>query len=204
MDLTTVISSLKALAVPSRLDGMKRYGINTSNALGITIPELRKLAKEIKKDHSLSFELWDTGIHEARILASMIDLPNAVSRLQMDKWVADFDSWDLCDQVCGNLLVRTPYVVEKALEYSSSEREFIKRAGFVLIAELPVHNKKIPDQELINLLPVIERESWDNRNFVRKAVNWALRQIGKQNKTLNHAAIEAAYRIAQQDNKAAK
>jgi len=204
LNLSEVIDLLKEKSNPTYFDGMRRYGINTSNALGIRIPELRKLAREIKKNHPLSLELWETGIHEARILASMIDVPTEVTRLQMDQWVAGFDSWDLCDQVCGNLLVRTPYVIEKALEYSASEKEFVKRAGFVLMAELPVHHKKIPDQQLINFLPVIEREAWDERNFVKKALNWALRQIGKQNKTLNHAAIDAAKRIAQQDSKSAR
>lgn len=204
MNVQDVIDHLKQVANATRLEGMKRYGINTSKALGVTVSELRKIAKSIKKDHRLALELWDTGIHECRILATIIDNYKQVTSQQMDKWVGDFDSWDLCDQACGNLFVRTSYAVEKAFEYTSSEKEFIKRAGFVLIAELQVHNKKIVDEELLKFLPVIEREAWDERNFVKKAVNWALRQIGKRSKFLYGPAIECAKRIAQQDSKAAK
>ena len=204
MGAPEIIAHLKQTAIPSRLEGMERYGINTSKALGVTMPELRNLAKLIKKDHELALELWGTGIHECRILASIIDDYKQVMPQQMDKWAADFDSWDVCDQVCGNLFVRTPYAVEKAFEYTSSEKEFVKRAGFVLIAQLQVHNKKIADEELLKFLPVIEREAWDDRNFVKKAVNWALRQIGKRSKFLHGPAIECAKRIARQDSKSAK
>lgn len=204
MDIQQVIDLLKQNADASRLEGMKRYAIDTSNAFGVTMPEIRKVAKELKKDHTLALELWTTGIRECQILASLIDDRMQVTKEQMDRWTADFNSWEVCDQVCGNLFVRTPYAVEKALEYSSSEKEFIKRAGFVLMAEMQVHNKKIKDEELLQFFPIIEREAWDDRNFVKKAVNWALRQIGKRNITLNKPAIECAKRIAKQDSRAAK
>jgi len=204
MDVQQVIDLLKQKADPSRLEGMRRYAIDTSNAFGVTMPEIRNVAKGIKKDHLLAQQLWKTGIRECQILASLIDDKKLVTKQQMDRWTADFNSWEVCDQVCGNLFVRTPYAMEKALEYSSSEKEFVKRAGFVLMAEMQVHNKKIKDQELLQFFPIIEREAWDDRNFVKKAVNWALRQIGKRNITLNKPAIECAKRIAKQETRAAR
>lgn len=168
------------------------------------MPEIRKLARSIKKDHALALELWETGIHEARIMASLIDAPKLVTSQQMDAWVKDFHSWDLCDQVCGNLFDRTAFAIEKALLYSSHSEEYIKRAGFVLMAEFAVHDKKADNEAFIALMPVIEREAWDDRNFVKKAVNWALRQIGKRNPELRVAAIACANRMLQQNTKAAK
>lgn len=183
---------------------MKRFGVDNSKALGVSLPDLRKVAKGIKKDHQLALDLWATCIHECRVLASLVDDPKLVTPGQMDSWAADFYSWDVCDQVCGNLFDRTPYAIEKALEYSRSEKEYIKRAGFVLMAEFAVHDKKANDEAFIQFFPIIEREAWDDRNFVKKAVNWALRQIGKRNKNLGKAAKECALRIAQQESKAAK
>jgi len=139
---------------------MLRFGVDNSKAFGVPIPELRKLAKSLKKNHQLALELWDTGIHEARILASMIDDPALVTPEQMDGWVKDFYAWDLCDQVCGNLFDRTLFAIEKALTYTSREEEYIKRAGFVLMAEYAVHNQIADDDTFIDLLPVIEREAW--------------------------------------------
>jgi 3-methyladenine DNA glycosylase AlkD len=204
MNAVEVIDLLKQQSNAMHLDGMKRFGIDNSQALGVSIPKVRQLAKEIKKDQTLSLELWDTGIHECRILASMIGDPTLVTAQQMDKWVADFHSWDVCDQVCGNLFDRTEFAMDKAIEYSASEQEYIKRAGFVLMAEFAVHDKKAADDEFIKFFPIIEREAWDDRNFVKKAVNWALRQIGKRNKTLHKIAIETAKRISQQDSRPAK
>lgn len=199
-----IIELLKQKSNPANLAGMKRFGIEVETALGTPIPELRKLAKIIKKDHHLALALWETGIHEARILASMIDDPKLVTTEQMDKWVGDFNSWDVCDQACGNLFDKTPFAIEKALQYSLAKEEFIKRAGFVLMAEYAVHHKKADNQTFLALLPIIEREAWDERNFVKKAVNWALRQIGKRNGVLKYAAIDTADRILLQNTKAAK
>jgi 3-methyladenine DNA glycosylase AlkD len=199
-----VIELLRQSADRSRLEGMKRFGIDTSKAMGVTMPEIRKIARHIKKDHALALELWETGIRECQILASLIDDYRQVTPQQMDHWVSDFNSWEVVDQTCGNLFVRTPYAIEKALEYCLSEKEFVKRAGFVLIAELQVHNKKINDKELMQFFPVIEREAWDDRNFVKKAVNWALRQIGKRSKALRQPAIECAKRIARQESRSAR
>nr|DAH99205.1 MAG TPA: AlkD-like protein [Caudoviricetes sp.] len=203
-DVSEVISFLKEKADDIYLAGMERYGIDNTNAIGVRLPELRKLAKIIKKDHQLALALWDTGLHEARLLASLIDDPAQVTEEQIDNWTKDFYSWDLCDQVCGNLFDRTPFAMSKALEFSAHEAEFIKRAGFVLMAEYAVHNKKATNESFIALMPIIEREAWDNRNFVKKAVNWALRQIGKRNEILKAVAIQTAQNISKQDHKAAK
>jgi 3-methyladenine DNA glycosylase AlkD len=204
MDVTEVIDALKDLADAKYHAGMTRFGISNDKALGVKIPELRKIAKLIKTDHQLAQKLWDTEIHEARILASMIDDPKQVTPKQIDAWTKDFVSWDVCDQVCSNLFDRTPYTIDKALEYSKHKEEFIKRAGFVLMASLSVHDKKAPDEVFIRFFQIIEREAWDDRNFVKKAVNWALRQIGKRNSTLRALAIECAEEILKQDSKAAK
>jgi 3-methyladenine DNA glycosylase AlkD len=204
MNLEQTLALLKEKSNAKYLAGMRRFGIENMHALGIPVPELRKLAKVIKKDHALALALWKTNLHEARLLASMIGDPALFTEEQADKWVKDFNSWDVCDQVCGNLLDRTSFAIEKAFAYSAHEEEFIKRAGFVLMAEYAVHNKSAENEVFISFLPVIEREAWDDRNFVKKAVNWALRQIGKRNNDLKTAAIESANRILSQNSKAAK
>jgi len=204
MPVTEIIDLLKEKADAKYHTGMLRFGIDNAKALGVKIPEVRKLAKIIKKDHELALQLWETGIHEARILASLVADPKLVTPQLIDSWTKDFTSWDICDQACGNLFDRTPYAIEKALAFSKHEEEFVKRAGFVLMAELAVHDKKANDKVFIQFFPVIEREAWDNRNFVKKAVNWALRQIGKRNDTLRPLAIQCAERILLQDTKPAK
>jgi 3-methyladenine DNA glycosylase AlkD len=204
MNIDEVITLLRQKSNPAYLEGMKRFAIETNKALGIPIPELRKVARVIKKDHALALILWDAGWHETRILASMIDDPLLVTSKQINDWVNDFNSWDICDQVCGNLFDRTPFAIEKALAFSGNNQEFIKRAGFVLMAEFAVHNKTADDKAFVNFLQIIEREAWDNRNFVKKAVNWALRQIGKRNYILKILAIETANRILLQESKSAK
>jgi len=191
-----ILTRLHVLANPVNVAGMARYGINAHDTLGISIYTLRPIAKEIGRDHQLALALWDSGIHEARILASYIDDPHLVTEEQIERWVSDFDSWDVCDQVC-DLFGRTPFAYPKAFEWSEREEEFVKRAGFVLMAELAAHDKKAPDEKLAQFLPVIARESTDERNFVKKAVNWALRNIGKRNRYLNGLAIETAGQIRQ-------
>ena len=203
-DVLFVLEQLKEKADAAYLKGMARFGIDSSQALGVKLPEIRKLAKVIKKDHELALALWDTQIHEARLLASMIADPKQVTFELMDSWTSDFYSWDICDQVCGNLFDRTPFAIDKAVEYSSHEQEFVKRAGFVLMAEYAVHNKTAPDEIFIDLFPIMEREAWDNRNFVKKAINWALRQIGKRNNILKVKAINTAHNIYGQPSKSAK
>ena len=199
-----VLEHLKEKADANYLKGMARFGIDNSKALGVKLPEIRKLAKIIKKDHELALALWDTQIHEARILASLIADPKQVTAELMDSWTGDFYSWDICDQLCGNLFDRTPFAIDKAIEYSAHEQEFVKRAGFVLMAEYAIHNKNAPDDVFINLFPIMEREAWDDRNFVKKAVNWALRQIGKRNNILKVKAINTARNIYNQPAKSAK
>jgi 3-methyladenine DNA glycosylase AlkD len=190
-----VLDRLRALAEPGNKEGMARFGIETATALGVRVPRIRALGKELGKDHHLAQELWETGVHEARVLACFVDVPAEVTRAQMESWAADFDSWDVVDQCCSNLFDKTPFAYEVANQWSESDQEFVKRAGFALMACLAVHDKAAPDEALAAFLPVIERESDDDRNFVKKAVNWALRQIGKRSPSLNRAAIESARRI---------
>jgi 3-methyladenine DNA glycosylase AlkD len=199
-----IIAHLKSLANPDNVAGMRRYGISTENALGISIYTLRPLAKEIGRDHELALALWESGIHEARILAAYIDDPSLISEAQMERWALDFDSWDVCDQVCSSLFDRTPFAYQKALEWSEREEEFVKRAGFVLMAALSVHDKKAPDQRFEQFFPVIVREATDERNFVKKAVKWALGQIGKRSRDLNELAIKTAQQVRQIDSPAAR
>ena len=204
MDRNQIIKKLKSLANPKNVAGMARFGINPKSTLGIPIPETRNLAKEIGKDHKLAQELWKTGIHEARILAGMIDDPTAVTEKQMDSWVKDFDSWDVCDQVCSNLFDKTPYAYGKAKEWTARDREFTRRAGFVLMACLAVHDKKAPDSKFLPFFALIKKYSTDDRNFVKKAVNWALRQMAKAKPGLKKKAIETAKEIQKIDSKSAK
>ena len=181
--------------------GMARYGIKTDNALGTSMPALRKISKALGRDHELARELWATGIHEARILASIVEDPARVTKKQMETWVKDFDSWDVCDQVCMNLFDKTPYAYEKALAWSSRRAEFVKRAGFAMMAALAVHDKQATNGAFQPFLESIIRESADDRNFVRKAVNWALRSIGKRNAALNKKAVAAAKTIQKMESK---
>ena len=194
-----ILSELKSLKNRRNIEGMARFGIRGKNLLGIPKPVLDKMAKAIGKDHDLALELWNSKIHEARILAALVGIAAKVTPSQMEKWVKDFDSWDICDQVCGTLFDRTPYAYSKALQWSRRKSEFEKRAGFVLMAEMAVHDKGAPDKIFISFLPILRRESWDERNFVKKAVNWALRQIGKRNPRLKRAAIAEAKRIQRID-----
>ena len=204
MQYNDTLEKLKTLANPKAVEGMARYGINPENTLGISIPNLRGIAKEIGRNHDLAQQLWASGIHEARILASMIDDPEMTTEEQMDSWVKDFDSWDVCDQCCMNLLGKTRFAYRKAVEWSASEQEFVKRAGFVMMACLAVSDKKADDNQFEAFFPVIKEGASDNRNFVKKAVNWALRQIGKRNRGLNRKSIETAEDISKMDSKSAR
>lgn len=204
MTFEEIVKELKASADAEAAAGMSRFGINTDNALGISISDLRKIAKRIEKDHRTAQKLWATEIHEARILASIIDEPKFVTEEQMENWVKDFNSWDLCDQVCNNLFRKTDYAYIKAVEWSGSSEEFVKRAGFVLMAVTAVHDKETDDEIFIDFLDLVKKEAEDDRNFVKKAVNWALRQIGKKNKKLKRAAVEKAEEIKQLDSKSAR
>lgn len=196
-DFHEIMKKLKFLANPDSLDGMTRFGINIDKCYGISIPDLRSMAKTIGRDHILAQKLWQTGIHDARLLATMVDKPELVDEKQMERWVNDFNSWDICDQCCSNLFSYSPLAWQKAVEWTVSRQEYVKRAGFVLMATLAVHDKETPDKDFINFFPLLLRESYDERNFVKKAINWALRQIGKRNQNLNKEAIVAAKDIAE-------
>ncbi|MCL5439225.1 MAG: DNA alkylation repair protein [Patescibacteria group bacterium] len=199
-----IVKKLKSLANPKNVAGMARFGINPKGTLGVSIPEIRNIAKGIGKNHGLAIELWESGIHEARLLAGFIDDPKLVTEKQIDQWTADFDSWDVCDQVVSNLFDKTPFAWKKAFEFSKNSKEFVKRTGFVLMAALSVHDKKAKDQDFLKFFPIVKREATDERNFVKKAVNWALRQIGKRNLRLNKEAIKTAEVIKKIDSKAAR
>ena len=200
----TILERLRAMESPKDREGMARYGIKTDDAFGVSLYVLRDMAKEIGTDHELALALWETGNHEARLLAGIVDDPAQVTREQMDRWVADFDSWDICDQGCSNLFDQTPYAYEKAFEWAEDTREFVRRAGFVMMAALAVHDKKAGDEAFEQFYPVMKKFATDDRNFVRKAVNWALRNIGKRNIALNVSAIRTAREIQAIDSKAAR
>jgi 3-methyladenine DNA glycosylase AlkD len=204
MEYTEILARLRSLANPDNVAGMARYGINPENTLGISIPVLRKLAKEAGRDHALAQQLWGSGLHEARILAAFVDDPRQVTPEQMEAWVETFDSWDVCDQVCCNLFDRTPWAYGKAAAWSGRSEEFVKRAGFALMAALAWHDKKAPDSALEAFLPLIQQEAGDGRNYVKKAVSWALRHIGKRNRHLNAMAVQTAQQMQQANSKAAR
>lgn len=199
-----MMEQIKSRGNPKARAGMARYGIETGRAFGVSVPAIRDLAKKTGKSHDLAARLWKTGIHEARLLAGMIDEPGKVTEKQMDEWVADFDSWDIVDGTCGNLFDKTPFAVKKAQEWTNRKEEYVKRAGFVMMAELAVHEKMGSDKTFSEFLPFIVRGSSDDRNFVKKAVNWALRQIGKRNLNLNRLAIQTAREIQMHESKPAK
>lgn len=202
--ISEILEKLKSLSNPKAIEGMAKFGITPKNTYGVSIPNLRKIAKEIGVNHELATKLWEMELRETRILASMIDEPEKVKEEQMEKWVNEFDYWEICDQVCQNLFTYTKFAYKKAIEWSEREDEFVKRAGFALMAWLAFKYKEADDDEFEKFFPIIKRESTDNRNFVKKAVNWALRQIGKRNLILNRKAIEVAKEIQKIDCKTAK
>lgn len=204
MTVKEIITFLKKNTNQKNREGMARFGINSSNAFGISMPLLRKLGKEIGRDHKLAVELWKTGFHEARILSCLIADPALTTPALMNKWVKDFNSWDLCDQCCMNLFVNTPYAMEKIFEWNDSPKEFVKRASFTLMATSAVHRKDWNEKDFLNFFPLIEKHAGDERNFVKKAVNWALRQIGKRNRSLNGKAIEFSEKLLKSGSKSAK
>jgi 3-methyladenine DNA glycosylase AlkD len=205
MKVTEVVKRLEAMADPKALEGLAKFGSRPKNALGgITVPTLHSLAKEVGRNHELAQELWATGLHEARMLACLIDDPKLVSEEQMERWVRDFDAWDICDTCCGYLFDKTALNYRKAIEWSERDEEYVKRAAFALMAYLAVHDKKAPNEKFLQFLPLIKREAGDNRNFVKKAVNWALRSIGKRNIALNEAAVAAARDIRESNSGSAK
>jgi 3-methyladenine DNA glycosylase AlkD len=207
MTAAEVLKKLKSLGSPENVAGMARFGIVT-DSFGITAPVLKQIARDVKKGavdrHALALELWESRNYEARAIAFMIDDRKQVTRKQMESWVRDFDNWATVDGACSYLFCRTEFAYEKAFEWAERKPEFEKRAGFAMMAYLTVHDKKADDEKFAAFLPVIEKHSYDERNFVKKAVNWALRQVGKHNLRLHKLAIETAERILLQDTKTAR
>lgn len=203
-DVTTIIARLEALASPADAAGMARFGIRGARVLGVPVKTLRAIAREIGRSHALAEGLWASGIHEARILASIVAEPQRVDPAQMERWVADLDSWDLCDQCCTNLWVRTPFAHNTALEWSEREAEFVKRAGFVLMAQVAGKDTNAPTELFHRYLARAEAAADDERNFVKKAISWALREIGQRSPELNAAAIAVARRLREADSRAAR
>jgi 3-methyladenine DNA glycosylase AlkD len=199
-----VIQILQSLGDPKAVAGMARYGIRAAHALGVSAPQLRRLARDVGQDHSLAARLWKTGIYDARILATLVDDPARVTAAQMERWAGDFDSWAACDAACCCLFDKTPFAWDKAVEWAGREPEYVRRAGFVLMAALAVHDKKAPDERFEAFLPLIVKHASDKRNFVKKGVNWALRQIGKRNTHLNALAVRTAEQIRQIDSRSAR
>jgi 3-methyladenine DNA glycosylase AlkD len=204
VDVETVLAELRKLGSEKNRAGMARFGINTGRAFGVSIAAIRPLARRYRRNHALAAGLWGSGYHEARLLAALIDDPKQVTSKQMDAWAADIDSWDLCDQACLKLFVKTPFVDEKIPRWAKDKREFVRRAGFALLASYAVHGKDVPDSVFREHLKLIEAASTDERNFVRKAVNWALRQVGKRSASLHKPALALAKRLAASSDKTAR
>jgi 3-methyladenine DNA glycosylase AlkD len=195
---------MQSLSNPGAVAGLARFGITAKKAYGLSTPALKQLAREIGHDHALAQQLWATEVLEGRGLAGLVDQPERVTERQMERWVRDFDSWAVCDATCLYLFRKTPFAQRKGREWSSRPQEFVKRAGFALMAYLAVHDKKAPDETFLAFLPLIEREAVDERPMVKKGVNWALRQIGKRNQRLNRAAIQVAQTMRRLNSRSAR
>ncbi len=211
MDTKEIIVRLKKLENKQNVEGMARFGISSNNTLGVSVKVLRDIRKEIRSEveskkaiHSIALELWESGIHEARMLATIIDVPELVTEKQADAWVRDIESWDICDGFCLNLIDKTPFAFNKVKQWVQEEKEFTRRAAFSLLAGLAVHHKSASNSDFEKFLPLIKKYATDDRNFVRKSVNWALRQIGKRNNKLLHKAIDLAEELLSMDSKSAK
>ena len=204
MQYENILNKLKSMSNPEAVKGMARYGINPKNNLGVSIYKLRPIAKEIGKDHKLALKLWSSGIHDARLLACFIEDPVKITGGQMDSWAKDFDSWDVCDQACTSLFDLTPIAWKKVFEWAKRDEEFVKRAAFSIIAGLAVHDKKASDKEFEQFSTLIKKHSVDGRNYVKKDVNWALRNIGKRNLVLNKQMIKLSKEIQKIDSKSAR
>jgi 3-methyladenine DNA glycosylase AlkD len=199
-----VVAQLKARGSRRNLEGMARYGITARRAYGVPVSTLRPMAKRLGRDHELSRALRRTGVFEARILAALIADPARLTPAEMDRWAGEFENWADCDAACSNAFDRTPHAYRKAAQWARSKPEFVRRAGFSLMAALAVHDKDAPDRAFIAFLPLIEQAAGDDRNGVKKAVNWALRQVGKRNRALNRRAVACARRVARQGTRSAR
>ena len=199
-----ILQKLESLSNPEAVAGMARFGIRPAHTFGVAMPTLRQLARQIGHDHQLAGRLWTAGIRETRILATLVDDPRQVTDEQMERWALEFDGWELCDQCCMNLFERLPNAYAKCVEWSSRGEELVKRAAFVLMARLAVSDKKAQDDAFEDFFILIWRESSDSRDLVKKAVNWALRQIGKRDIELNARAIATAQALQALESKSAR
>ena len=204
MSVENIVDRLRALGSAEARDGMAGYGIDTGRAFGVPVSTLRPMAREIGHDHELAERLWESGLHEARLLATMIGDPRRMSEAALDAWAGDFESWDICDGACVNLFRKTPFAHARAVAWAGRDEPFVKRAGFALMATLAVHDKRAEDAVFLAYLPIVATAASDDRNFVKKAVNWALRQIGKRNRALNAAAVACAEGLAESKSTAAR
>jgi 3-methyladenine DNA glycosylase AlkD len=185
-------------------DNLARFGITANKAFGVSTSNVQALAKRLGRNHDVAAALWDTGWYEARLLTSFVDEPALVTPEQMDRWCRDFDNWGVCDTLCFHLFDRTAHAWAKVHQWSREEDEFVKRAAFALLASLAGHDKKAGDRAFAECLPLIERAAADERNFVKKGVNWALRRVGRRSAVLNAAAIKVAGRLAKSTGAAAR
>jgi 3-methyladenine DNA glycosylase AlkD len=199
-----IINEIKSHKDPEAIAGMARYGINPHNNYGVCMPDMMRMKKLVGKDHELALRLWSSGIRDARIIACLIDDPKMTTEEQMDGWVKDFNSWDVCDGCCLHLFSYSKFGHRKAREWSARDEEYVKRAGYVMMACLATHDKTSADGVFRAYLPIIVEGATDERNYVKKAVNWALRGIGKRNIALNRSAIETAMKIQKLDSKTAR
>jgi len=204
MELQEIINRLESISNPGNIEGMARFGITPEKTYAVKIPELRKIAKEAGKNHDLALKLWELDFRETKILACMIDDPKMVSSKQLNEWASEFDYWEICDQCCMNLFRKTVFAYDKIFEWGKDEDEFVKRAAFSLLAVMAVHDKMQPDERFEDYFPLLISASTDNRNFVKKAVNWAIRSIGKKNSNLNKKSIELAEEILALNTKSSK
>ena len=202
--LDLALERLRGAARPEALAAMAHFGLTGDGRLGLAVPTLRALAREFRRDHELALALWDTGIPDAQMLAGMVAEPAQLTVAQMDRWAAGMRAWDVCDQACNNAFVKSPLAWDAIPRWAAREAEFEKRAGFALLAVAAVHQKTRPDADFLARLPLIEAAAGDERNFVKKAVNWALRQIGKRSRALREPALTVAERLCARDEKSAR
>ncbi len=201
--LNEILARLDSLADPAVKASQGRFGIQVETSLGISLYTLREIAKGIK-DHALAVGLWETGIHESRLLAAMVEEVSQVTREQCEQWVRDFNSWDVCDNVTDDVFIYTPFTMELITTWATRDEEFVKRAAFAMIAEITIHRKDIPDNIIADLYPLITSASVDGRNFVKKAVSWALRNIGKNRPGLRKSVRELAEALMESDSRSSR
>lgn len=203
-EVTTILRELERLGTREGREGMARYAIVAPKVFGVSVAQIKVIAKPYKKNHPLALALWDTGWYEARMMTPFIDDPALVTPAQMDRWTNDFDNWAICDGVCFHLYDRTPHALGKITRWSTKRGEFQRRAAFALLAGLALHDKKLPDAPFIDALDLVEEASTDERNFVRKSIVWAMRSVGGRNRALNSAALALAKKLAASDDRTAR